>query len=165
MQENTHFTLTGPIIWCDNLQVRLWMILNINYNVSHHMGMSQMCTGADHYFRSSKPHSGKLWYVLFMSAVIGSFSQVSSCHVQLFIEYFISYMKMKDNAHLHNKFSPLDKCTIPTVEILKPCVHGVLIDASCSRNSLVQVRTYRTNNEYLQKDRVFIKYSVIFCRF
>ena len=24
------------------------------------MGMSQMCTGADHYFRSSKPHSGKL---------------------------------------------------------------------------------------------------------
>ena len=60
MQENSHFTLTGPLIWCDNLQVRLWMILNINYNVSHHMGMSQMCTGADHYFRSSKPHSGKL---------------------------------------------------------------------------------------------------------
>ena len=24
------------------------------------MGMSQMCTGADHYFRPSKPHSGKL---------------------------------------------------------------------------------------------------------
>ena len=60
---------------------------------------------------------------------------------------------------------PLDKCTIPTVEILKPCVHGVLIDASCSRNSFVQVRTYRTNNEYLQKDLVFTKYSVIFCRF
>ena len=74
-------------------------------------------------------------------------------------------MKMKENAHLYNKFSPLDKCTIPTVEILKPCVHGVLIDASCSRNSFVQVRTYHTNNEYLQKDRVFIKYSVIFCRF
>ena len=37
------------------------MILNINYNVSHHMGMSQMCAGADHYFRSSKPHSRKLW--------------------------------------------------------------------------------------------------------
>ena len=28
------------------------------------MGMSQICTGADHYFRPSKPHSGKLWYVL-----------------------------------------------------------------------------------------------------
>ena len=24
------------------------------------MGMSQMCAGADHYFRSSKPHSRKL---------------------------------------------------------------------------------------------------------
>ena len=84
-----------------------------------------------------------------MLAVIGSFriSQVSSCHVQLFIEYFISYMKMKEkNAHLYNKFSPLDKCTIPTVEILKPCVHGVLIDASCSRNSFVQVRTVQIMN-------------------
>ena len=60
MQKNSQFTLIGPLIWCDTLQVRLWMILNINYNVSHHMGMSQMCTGADHYFRSSKPHSGKL---------------------------------------------------------------------------------------------------------
>ena len=27
------------------------------------MGMSQMCAGADHYFRSSKPHSRKLWDV------------------------------------------------------------------------------------------------------
>ena len=63
MQENSHFTLTGPLIWCDNLQVRLWMILNINYNVSHYMGMSQMCAGADPYFRSSKPHSRKLCIV------------------------------------------------------------------------------------------------------
>ena len=27
------------------------------------MGMSQICTGADHYFRPSKPHSGKLCIV------------------------------------------------------------------------------------------------------
>ena len=27
----------------------------------HHMGMSQMCTGAGDYFRTSKPHSEKLW--------------------------------------------------------------------------------------------------------
>ena len=27
------------------------------------MGMSQMCAGADHYFRSSKPHSRKLCIV------------------------------------------------------------------------------------------------------
>ena len=25
------------------------------------MGMSQMCTGAGDYFRTSKPHSEKLW--------------------------------------------------------------------------------------------------------
>ena len=65
MQENSHFTLTGPLIWCDNLQVRLWMILNINYNVSHYMGMSQMCAGAGNNFRPSKPHSWKLWNVMF----------------------------------------------------------------------------------------------------
>ena len=38
------------------------MILNIYYNdFQHmHMGMSQMCTGAGDYFRTSKPHSEKL---------------------------------------------------------------------------------------------------------
>ena len=33
----------------------------------------------------------------------------------------------------------LDQCTIPTVEILKPCIQGGLMDASCSRNSILQV--------------------------
>ena len=61
MQENSQFTLTGPLIWCDNLQVRLWMIFNTIKNDSHHMGMSQICTIAGDYFRPSKPHSGKLW--------------------------------------------------------------------------------------------------------
>ena len=32
-------------------------------NDFHHMGKSQICTGADHYFSPSKPHSGKLWTV------------------------------------------------------------------------------------------------------
>ena len=27
------------------------------------MGMSQMCTGTGDYFRTSKPHSEKLWHV------------------------------------------------------------------------------------------------------
>ena len=36
------------------------MILNINNNDSHHMGMSQMCTGAGDYFGPSKLHSGTL---------------------------------------------------------------------------------------------------------
>ena len=40
------------------------MILNINYNVSHYMGMSQMCAGAGDYFRPSKPHSEKLCLVM-----------------------------------------------------------------------------------------------------
>ena len=51
----------GPLIWYDSAQVRMWIILDINNNDFHHLGKSQMCTGADHYFRSSKPHSGKLW--------------------------------------------------------------------------------------------------------
>ena len=55
-----NFTIVGPLIWCDNPQVRLWMISNINNNDFHHLGKSQICTGADHYFSPSKPHSGKL---------------------------------------------------------------------------------------------------------
>ena len=38
------------------------------------MGMSQMCTGADHYFRPSKPHSGKLC-VINVKALVGAFNQ------------------------------------------------------------------------------------------
>ena len=34
MQENSQFTLTGPLIWCDNLQVRLWTI-SIKNDSSH----------------------------------------------------------------------------------------------------------------------------------
>ena len=64
IQEGSQFTVGGPLIWYESAQVRLWIILNININDFHHMGMSQICTGADHYFRSSKPHSGKLWVVL-----------------------------------------------------------------------------------------------------
>ena len=33
----------------------------------------------------------------------------------------------------------LDQCTVPTVEILKPCVHGGLVDSSCFRNSILPV--------------------------
>ena len=33
------------------------------YNDSHHMVMSQMCTGAGDYFRTSKPHSEKMCIV------------------------------------------------------------------------------------------------------
>ena len=58
-----NFTIVGPLIWYDNPQVRLWMISNINNNDfhHHHLGKSQICAGADHYFSPSKPHSGKLW--------------------------------------------------------------------------------------------------------
>ena len=64
MQENSQFTVWGPLIWYESAQVRLWILLNINNNDSHHMGMSQMCTGAGDYFGPSKPHSGTLWLVL-----------------------------------------------------------------------------------------------------
>ena len=33
------------------------------------MGMSQMCTGAGDYFRTSKPHSEKLWWVIWRKIV------------------------------------------------------------------------------------------------
>ena len=36
----------------------------MNVNDFHHMGMSQMCTGAGDYFRTSKPHSEKLLTVI-----------------------------------------------------------------------------------------------------
>ena len=66
------------------------MILNINYNVSHHMGMSQMCAGADHYFRSSKPHSRKLCYVFnlkLISFLLLGFNSIMSLNILL--GYFI----------------------------------------------------------------------------
>ena len=58
------FTIVGPLIWCDNPQVRLWKILYINNNDFHNIGRSQMSAGACCYFRTSKPHSGTLWHVL-----------------------------------------------------------------------------------------------------
>ena len=54
------FTITGPLIWCDNPQVRMSKILYINNNNFHNLGRSQMCAGGCCYFRPSKPHSGTL---------------------------------------------------------------------------------------------------------
>ena len=55
------FTITGPLIWCDNPHVRLSKILYINNNDFHNLDRSQMCAGGCCYFRPSKPHSGTLW--------------------------------------------------------------------------------------------------------
>ena len=68
-----NFTIVGPLIWCDNPQVRLWMISNINNNDFHHLGKSQICAGADHYFSPSKPHSGKLWGALSLISFVNYF--------------------------------------------------------------------------------------------
>ena len=51
----------GPLIWYVNAQVRMWIILDINYKHYYHLGKSQICAGAGDYFRTSKPHSEKLW--------------------------------------------------------------------------------------------------------
>ncbi len=61
------FTITGPLIWCDNPQVRLSKILYINNNNFHHLGRSQMCAGGCYVFRTSKPHSGTLCTLLWTS--------------------------------------------------------------------------------------------------
>ena len=51
----------GPLIWYVNAQVRMWIILDINYKHYYHLGKSQICAGAGDYFRISNPHSEKLW--------------------------------------------------------------------------------------------------------
>ena len=56
------FTVMGPLIWYVNAQVRMWIILDINYKHYYHLGKSQICAGAGDYFRTSKPHSEKLWH-------------------------------------------------------------------------------------------------------
>ena len=56
-----NLTVGGPLIWYESAKVRLWTLLNINNKDAHHMGMSQMCTEAGDYFRTSKPNSEKLW--------------------------------------------------------------------------------------------------------
>ena len=68
-----NFTVVGPLIWCDNPQVRMSKILyiNINNNNFHHLGRSQMCAGGCYVFRTSKPHSGTLWLAKILKA---------SCH-------------------------------------------------------------------------------------
>ena len=50
----------GPLIWYVNAQVRMSIILDINYKHYYHLGKSQICAGAGDYFRTSKPHSEKL---------------------------------------------------------------------------------------------------------
>ena len=94
IQENSQFTVGGPLIWYDDPQVRLWMILNINYNDSHHMGMSQMWTGVFDYFRPSKPHSGKLWLVFVINEI--STHQFVALHCTLFT------FESSDVLHLKN---------------------------------------------------------------
>ena len=47
------------------------------------MGMSQMCAGADHYFRSSKPHSRKLW--VFSSELSHKLAELI-CHTEIFLK-------------------------------------------------------------------------------
>ena len=54
------FTVVGPLIWCDNLHVRMSKILYIHNNDFHNLGKSKMCAGACYLFRTSKPHSGTL---------------------------------------------------------------------------------------------------------
>ena len=53
----------GPLIWYVNAQVRMWIILDINYKHYYHLGKSKICAGLGDYFRTSKPHSEKLWLV------------------------------------------------------------------------------------------------------
>ena len=51
----------GPLIWYVNAQVRMWIILDINYKHYYHLGKSQICAEAGDYFKTSKPNSEKLW--------------------------------------------------------------------------------------------------------
>ena len=59
-EENSQFTVGGPLFWYDSAQVRMWKILDINYNHFYHTGKSQVLAGACYYFWPSKPHSGTL---------------------------------------------------------------------------------------------------------
>ena len=71
------FTITGPLIWCDNPQVRMSKILYINNNNFHHLGRSQMCAGGCYVFRTSKPLSGTLWEYIYS----GGFWDSKACAV------------------------------------------------------------------------------------
>ena len=81
------FTVIGPIIWCDNPQVRMWKILYTNNNYFHHLGRSQMCAGACYYFSPSKPHSGTLWLATqFITPIINSLVRSSCCIDTMFAD-------------------------------------------------------------------------------
>ena len=74
----------GPLIWYVNAQVRMWIILDINYKHYYHLGKSQICAGAGDYFRTSKPHSEKLWHVLgFENMMIKLFFSLSAISKQI----------------------------------------------------------------------------------
>ena len=74
-----NFTVVGPLIWCDNPQVRLSKILYINNYDFHHLGRAQMCAGTCCYFRTSKPHSGTLWHIIITTDIIGNPSRRPTC--------------------------------------------------------------------------------------
>ena len=40
IQENCQFTVRGPLNWYDSAQVRMWIILDINYNHFYYTGKS-----------------------------------------------------------------------------------------------------------------------------
>ena len=61
IQENSQFTVGGPLISYDSAQVRMWIILDINNNHFYHPGKSQICAGAGYVFRPSESHSERLW--------------------------------------------------------------------------------------------------------
>ena len=54
IQENSLFTVIGPLFWCDILKVRLWFHWNINYNDFHHLGKSQICAEVCWHLRVSE---------------------------------------------------------------------------------------------------------------
>ena len=80
----------GPLIWYVNAQVRMWIILDINYKHYYHLGKSQICAGAGDYFRTSKPHSEKLWletYRVIVSTDTKTFHSVPECGFEVLKTY------------------------------------------------------------------------------
>ena len=96
-----NFTIVGPLIWCDNPQVRLWMISNINNNDFHHLGRSQMCAGARYVFSPSKPHSRTLCGVILHGIWLDF----------LVISYFLDIF-YKINIEPYHYFFCLVKCEV-----------------------------------------------------
>ena len=89
--------------------MRMWIILDINYNHFYHIGKSQVLAGAWYVFSPSKPHSGTLW-VSSSVVNIAINTLLLLAAISLLLCFFLHCTQNINNPLEHSR--NLDPCTL-----------------------------------------------------